>query len=307
MVKSYGEVSLILTRYFTSILPVIILILASSISFIRNKIIQTLLIAVIFLLTLSNLFVVKKYYFSINKAQFREASDFVIQNNKNNEKVYTSQKYWFDYYFINDSISKEIYEVELEGLIQQMKADSTKIAPFWYIDAFGKTFSPSEETNKFISQNFYIENNYDGFQAWTKHFILLKDISKTIDISKYKDLKQHNGDVFMYNVENFEISDDNISTSGWAYFDKQSANKTTIDIVLIKEDSDVGIRLQTQKTDRPDVTAYFKNPFNVDNAGFNSTLNISNLESGNYKLAVYLKNEETEKEGLVLTDKIIKK
>jgi uncharacterized membrane protein len=307
MVKSYGEVSLILTRYFTSIIPVIILILATSIGFIKNKFVQIVLIITITLLTFSNLFVVKKYYKSVNKAQFREASNFVIENHKNNEKIYTSQKYWFDYYFKNDNKTTNIDEIELEGLIQQMKADSTKITPFWYIDAFGKTFSPSEETNNFISQNFHVENNYDGFQAWTKHFVLLKDVPKIIDLSKYNLSNQYNGDTFMFNIEVFETLENNIKISGWAYFDKQNATKTTADLVLIKEGSSKGLRLQSQKVNRPDVTTYFKNQFNVDNAGFNSIINTANLETGNYKLAIYLKNEETKKVGLVLTDKTINK
>ena len=188
-----------------------------------------------------------------------------------------------------------------------MKADSTKITPFWYIDAFGKTFSPSEETNNFISQNFHVENNYDGFQAWTKHFVLLKDVPKIIDLSKYNLSNQYNGDTFMFNIEVFETLENNIKISGWAYFDKQNATKTTADLVLIKEGSSKGLRLQSQKVNRPDVTTYFKNQFNVDNAGFNSIINTANLETGNYKLAIYLKNEETKKVGLVLTDKTINK
>ncbi len=307
MVKSYGEVSLILTRYFTSIIPVIILILATAISFIKNKVIQNFLILSIFLFTFSNLFVVKKYYNSVNKAQFREASKFLIENHENDEKIYTSQKYWFDYYFINDSISKNTTEIEFENLIQQMKIDTTKIAPFWYIDAFGKTFSPSEESKDFISKYYHIENNYEGFQAWTKHFVLLKDIPKIIDISKFENLNQYNGDVFMYNLESFEKTQSNITVKGWAYFDKQNANKTDIEIILIHDGSSTGIRFQTQRTNRPDVTSYFKNPFNVDNSGFNSTLNISNLNPGSYKLAIYLLDQKTRKEGLIITDKIINK
>lgn len=303
LVKSYGEVSLILTRYFTSILPVILLILATGIGYIKNEFIKAILILSILILSLTNLIIVKDYYNRIGKAQFREASNFVIQNHNGKEPIYTSQKYWFDYYFINDTIKKNINEIEFENLIQSMINDSTKIKNFWYIDAFTKDYKPTESTLSFINNNFYIDNNYDGFQAWTKHFILLKDVTTTVDISKFGTLNQYNGDGFMFNVETFEITNNILSTSGWAYFEKQTAAKTKMEIVLIKDGK--ANRLMTQKVIRPDVTSYFKNDFNVDNCGFKSTYNIEKLEPGKHQLGIYLIDEETKKEGLILTDKFI--
>ena len=34
-------------------------------------------------------------------------------------------------------------------------------------------------------------------------------------------------------------------------------------------------------------------------------MKLSNLESGTYQIGIYLKNEKTEKEGLIMTDKYI--
>ncbi|WP_395044760.1 glycosyltransferase family 39 protein [Flavobacterium sp.] len=303
MIKSYGEQSYMLIRYFSSITPVFFLIIGFGLYLIKNKLIKSMLFFSILIFTLVNLFFVKNYYNSINKAQFREAASFVMKNNKNGDPVFTSQKYWFDYYFIDYKIKTQ--EKELEALFQEMALDSTKIKPFWFVDAFGKTFTVSETTQNFINSNFYIENNYDGFQAWTRHFILLKDVPKVLDISKFKNLQQYNGDKFMLNVESFENVNNIVKTTGWAYFDMQDSQKSELDIVFIKEGK--ATRLMTQKVTRPDVTTYFKCDFDASNSGFSSTIDISNFEKGKYQLAIYLLNKETKKEGLYLTDKFFEK
>lgn len=301
MIKSYGKQSYMLIRYFSSITPVFFLILGVGLNLIKNNLIKILLIFTIIIFTIVNIFYVKQYYKIPNKAKFREASNYVMLNNKKNEQIFTSQKYWFDFYF--KDYKNQIQEKELDALFLEMLADSSKIKSFWYVDAFGKTFTPNENSQNFINSNFYIDNNYDGFQAWARHFILLKDFPRELDISKYKNLQQYNGDQFMFNIETYENVNNIIKTSGWAYFEKQESVKTKVDIVLIKDDK--AIRLMTQKINRPDVTTYFKCDFDASNSGFSSTIDISNLEKGTYKLAVFLSNLDTKKEGLILTDKII--
>lgn len=305
MIKSYTGISLMLTRYFTSIIPVFFLVLGFGLYLIKSKLVRGTIVICAVVFGLVNVLVVKNYYTGINKAQFREASNFVIQNNTKKDVVYTSQKYWFDYYFVTDKVKIDLQETELENLIQQMAQDPTKIKAFWFVDAFGKTYTLSEASQNFVNNNFYIENNYDGFQAWAKHFILLKDVPKSVDISKFKELKQTNGDSFLLNLEAFENTDNIVKVKGWAYFDKQAATKSSIDIVLIKDG--VATRLQTQKVARPDVTTYFKSDFDLSNSGFSSEMDIAILEPGKYQLAIYLANKETHKEGLILTDKFVEK
>ena len=94
-----------------------------------------------------------------------------------------------------------------------------------------------------------------------------------------------------------------IKASGWAFFSNQSPSKTRIIIVLLKDGKTT--KLNVQKITRPDVIAAFKLDYNNDECGFNATIDSSKLKKGTYQLAVYLKNEETNKEGLLLTDKKI--
>ncbi|MBC7641040.1 MAG: glycosyltransferase family 39 protein [Flavobacterium sp.] len=304
--KSYTDTSVMISRYFTSILPVFFLILAISIDSISNKIIKFSILTTLIVFMWTNTDIVKKYYDVPSKSQFREVSNFVIKNNKKDEIVYTSLKYWFDFYLNNNNVKfNVIEELNIETVINKMIADPSTIKPFWYVDAHGRPFALSEKAQKFVNENLYIENNFDGFDSWGKHYILLKDVPHTIDISKYQDLKPYNGDSFQYNIETFENLNNNLKIIGWAYFDQQIAIKSVVEILLIKDGK--ANRLLTQKVNRPDVTSYFKSDFDLSNSGFNSNINTINLGKGTYKIAIYLRNTETKKEGLIVTDKILQK
>jgi mannosyltransferase len=304
LIRSYLSIPMIISRYFISILPALIIILSIAINQFKNKIIQIGIIGLFIVFSLTDIIIVKKYYTNINKAQFRESTQFIIDNNSKKEPVVSSLGWYMPYFFKNEKAYYEIIDKTLDAYIAEMEQDSTKIKPFWLTDGFGSEYVPSETSLKFINENFYIDNNYDGFQAWSKHFILLKDISSTIDISKFKELKPYNGDAFMFNVETFEIANNILNTSGWAYFENQEASKTTLELLFIKDGK--AIKLLKQKVSRPDVTSYFNNKFNVDNSGFKSTYDISKFGQGKYQLAIYLFDKSTNKEGLVLTEKFIK-
>ena len=304
LIRSYLSIPMIISRYFISILPALIIILSIAINQFKNKIIQIGIIGLFIVFSLTDIIIVKKYYTNINKAQFRESTQFIIDNNSKKEPVVSSLGWYMPYFFKNEKAYYKIIDKTLDAYIAEMEQDSTKIKPFWLTDGFGSEYVPSETSLKFINENFYIDNNYVGFQAWSKHFILLKDISSTIDISKFKELKPYNGDAFMFNVETFEIANNILNTSGWAYFENQEASKTTLELLFIKDGK--AIKLLKQKVSRPDVTSYFNNKFNVDNSGFKSTYDISKFGQGKYQLAIYLFDKSTNKEGLVLTEKFIK-
>jgi hypothetical protein len=125
------------------------------------------------------------------------------------------------------------------------------------------------------------------------------------DISGIKIKDKSNGDGFASNLEVFENKNNFIKVSGWAYFKDQSPEQTRIILLLIKDGET--IKLHVEKVVRKDVTSYFKLNYNVDNCGYYATLDIKNLKKGTYKLAVFLKNDTTNKEGLLITDKTIVK
>ncbi len=145
----------------------------------------------------------------------------------------------------------------------------------------------------------------DSQKEYQESKLKLDEIQGNNDISGIKIKDKTNGNGFASNLETFENKNNVIKVSGWAYFRNQSPDQTRIILYLIKDG--VTTKLQVQKVVRPDVTSYFKLDYNVDNCGYDATLNIKNLKKGTYKLGIFLKNDTTVKEGLLITDKTIVK
>jgi len=303
ILKSYTSNSLYISRYFSSLLPIIIIIISISIVNIKNIIIKASFILILLVFSFFNLIIVKGYYKTPNKAQFREASQLIIEKNKKNDEVFTGLKYWFDFYLSKFKVTEK---ANLESLVNEMMNNPSLIKPFWYVDAHGRPFELSDNAQKFVAKTFYVDENFDGFDSWTKHYILLKDVKKDIDITKFGKLTDYNGTPFKFNIEVFENTNNIIKTSGWAYFEGQDAKENTIDIVLINENGKA-TKIPAEKVSRPDVTSYFNSSFDVSNSGFSVVYNIEELTSGNYKLGIIIENKLTKKLGLNLTDKTIKK
>ena len=170
MVKTYGKISYLLPRYFISITPVLIIVLAIAISLIKGKIVRFIVLTTLVFLMLTNLVVVKKHYTACLKSQYRELSFYVIKNKQANEKVFTEYQYWYDFYF-NQKQSKTV-NVTFEKLIISFKKNKKCTNSFWYIGLFKKPFAPSAEAQKFIDTNYILDKQYSGLHVWGKHFVL---------------------------------------------------------------------------------------------------------------------------------------
>ncbi|MFY8186826.1 MAG: glycosyltransferase family 39 protein [Flavobacterium sp.] len=305
IMKSYGETSLILDRYFITVIPVFLLVLAIGIELMRNNILKILLITSIFIFSLFNLIIVKKYYTNFSKSQYREVASFIVENNAKNQTVYTSLLYWYDFYLSKSKTNTNLEEKTIELIVQEMMQDSTKMKEFWYADAHVRPFNPSEKTKEFLDTHFYVKNNFDGYDAWTKQFGLIKNMSRNVDISKFLPLKTFNGDQLNQYIESFETTPTEVKVSGWTYFENQDTNSSTVEILAIKDGK--ATKFMTEKVVRQDVTTYFNSDFDLSNSGFKSVLRFTDVTAGTYQIGIYVSNKKTGKEGLIVTDKTFTK
>lgn len=304
-IRTYLQVPMIVDRYFINILPAIIIVIAMGLDCIKNATIRNFIISLLIIFSLTDIIVVKNYYKKIAKTQFREASQFIINNNEIKSPVVTSLGWYFSFFLNNDTIKTKIIEKSLDIYVNEMVEDSIKRKPFWYIDAHNRPYKVTNETQAYLDKYFFIQNNMDGYDIWTKYYVLKTDATTSINIEKYMPLKQYNGQPFNFAVETFENDNNQVKIVGWAYFDKQAATDSEIDVLLIGNGK--ALRFQTQKVYREDVTTYFKSSFDLSNSGFSSTINISNLEKGQYQIAILIKDKINKKEGLNLTDKAVNK
>uniref|UniRef100_UPI00404B7411 glycosyltransferase family 39 protein n=1 Tax=Flavobacterium sp. TaxID=239 RepID=UPI00404B7411 len=90
LIRTHTSLPMLVNRYFINVLPAILIVLAIGIYLIKNKIIRNVIISIIFIFSITDIFIVKSYYTNTTKTQFREASSFVLENNKLKEPIFTT-------------------------------------------------------------------------------------------------------------------------------------------------------------------------------------------------------------------------
>lgn len=306
LIRTYTNLPMLVNRYFISILPAIILLVAIGLNYIKNEVVRYLMLFIIVVFSITDIVVVKKYYNVPNKTQFREVTNFIKQNNKSHDEVITSLGWYFPYFLNNDSIKNKISEYTLDNYVNEMINDSTKKKSFWYVDAHNRPYNVSEQTQKYLEDNFSVTNNIDLYDTWTKHYEKSKSGSLLKkDISKYLPLKPINGDEIKSWIDKYDVNQEYIELFGWSYLSGIDANASKIELVLVSNEG--SYLLPSQSAIRNDITKSVNNEFNLDNSGFSAKVLTSKIPKGIYKLAILINNQKQEKEGLCLTDKVFEK
>lgn len=298
LIRTYISLPMLVNRYFINILPAVLIMISIGLSMINNKIVKYGMISIIFVFSLSDVFIVKKYYTQPNKSQFREASEFVKKNTESNEIIYTTLPWYFSYFFKEP----KIIDKPLNTIINEIKSDTTLLVPFWYINSHGNKFEINKENEQFFNTNYVIDKNFEGFDAWAKRFMPKKLVKNDININKFKPFSKTNyGFKIKAWIEKFEILNDSIKIVGWSFLEKTDSKKSYIYLVFLN-DNCYKISLTTL-INRPDITATENCGIDYNNSGFDLHLLKKDFKKGNYKLGIYIKNDK--KDGLIITDKVI--
>ena len=172
-IKSYLETSVLLHRYFISLLPMVILTIAASISFISNKFVQYVMVGTIATFMIINLFVVQNYYETPRNTQYRQLTEFIILNKGKQEQVFTNMSTWINFLAIAEGRKLELTDIEsLDALVYQMQNDPSKIKSFWLINADVGPFVITPEAQNYLEKHFEIAESFDGFRVYARHFSL---------------------------------------------------------------------------------------------------------------------------------------
>ena len=298
LIRTYTSLPMLVNRYFINILPAVLIMISIALSMINNKIVKYGIISILFVFSLSDIFIVKKHYTQPNKSQFREASEFVKSNTKPNDIIYSSLSWYFNYFF-NEP---KIIDKPLNSIISETKNDTTLLASFWYINSHGNKFEISKENEQFFNENYVVDKNFEGYDAWAKRFIPKKFIKNDIKIDKFKPFSKPNyGNKIKAWIEKFDIQNDSIKIVGWSFIEKIDSKNSDIYLVFLN-DNQYKIFLTTL-INRPDITATENCGIDYNNSGFDLKLLKKELNKGVYRLGIYIKNDK--KEGLLITDKVI--
>ena len=180
LIRSYLDVPMILSRYFINILPVLILVITIGINFIKNNLIRIIVITYLVLFSILDLFVVKNYYNTVTKSQYRELSEEIIKRNPDKSKLVVYWSWLFPYFFQNDS-QITIEGNSLDEYVNGMRSGSIINKSFWYADANSRPFQISPENQIYLDTNFILKEKLEYYDAWANYYV---SKNQTIEIKK---------------------------------------------------------------------------------------------------------------------------
>jgi len=169
--RSYLDIPMIISRYFISVLPAIILILAISITNVKRVIIQRIILMIFVIISLTDLLAVKNYYNIPSKTQYEEITKKIIEKNTSNAIVVSTWAWHLNYFFKNDSINTNTREQKLQDFVDNMQSQKSKKVPFWFIGAHFQNYELTKESENYLKENFSLVEEFNYYDCWTKYYV----------------------------------------------------------------------------------------------------------------------------------------
>ena len=219
LVRSYLDTSMILIRYFINILPALILIIAIGLDMIRNKLAATTAIVLLIVFSLIDLMVIKNYYNTVTKSQFREVSAEIVKRNPEKIKVVAFWTWLFPYYLSDAKIPVDGLQKSLDEYVGGMKKGRIRSDAFWYADANGRPFQLTSDNQVFLNSNFILTEKIEYHDAWAHFYVPknnIKILREELNLSHFKSANvDKNGNMTLF--ENTNLLSDPIDLSGGKY------------------------------------------------------------------------------------------
>lgn len=303
LIRTYTALPMLISRYFINVLPAVILMIAIGLLYIRHEIVRFSILIFIIVFSLTDIIIVKKYYTKVDKEQFREVSQFVVDNNPNQDPVVSTLGWYFPFFLDNDRVKTTILTKPLDTYVNEIIQSPSMLRPFWHIEIGNHEPALSDAARAYLNANFIKEHSIKVFRGAAVHYSTIPSTFEETDISKFRPLKARNGDDFTYYIDVFTTESSILKTSGFAYFRDQPATDSELELILISNEK--AFKIPSQPDRRDDVTTYFKSQHDLGNSGFSAKFSYGRLDPGTYQLAIILKNKATNKEGLVLCDRYL--
>lgn len=171
LIKSHLDVSMIVSRYFISVVATLLVALAIGVDLIKNNTIKGIVILYVALFSVVDLFVVKKYYSTPQKAQFRELIEAIKKKNSDNVKVVTPWN-WLLPYFLQDRPEIKIENsAAIKDYISNVKNGTTKPSSFWFLDIATSKIELPPDLQQYLDETFYLKERLEFKDVWANYYV----------------------------------------------------------------------------------------------------------------------------------------
>lgn len=299
LIVSFVKTPVIEPRYFTSILPPVILIFSYGIFSLKKDSFKIMSIVFFIILSFTTLLFKNNYYNNIYKTQFRECAKYISL--KDDKSLIVSNLSWYIEYFL-DKEKFNVTQNTIDQYTKDLQNYNKTQNEFWYFGAHGETYNPSQETIDFLNREYIIQDEIDLFDAYAKKFVHKSIYKPTLNISNVNFDEEASGEPIKFYIENFQSKNNYISLEAWCFLKNMDSTHSDIFLLLVKNDS-INKTISLKKINRPDISNAFKKEHNVSYSGINLEKELKSLEKGNYQIYIAIENKG--KTGVVKTKKIV--
>jgi mannosyltransferase len=195
--RSVLVVPMLYPRYTIVVLPAILLALSFGVEAFKIKVIKYGITALVVILSLIDIFAVKKYYTSVHKTQFREMSGFVVAENKDNYPVINATTSWHQEYYLKKFGSKaKLITGDKEAIADSIANNNPQwnLKGFWIVGAHGEA-PITEASLKALGQNYVLLKQSKFYDAWAMLFVSKKGYYDNATIINYTDFAPKEGTI----------------------------------------------------------------------------------------------------------------
>lgn len=171
--RSLVGVPMIVPRYFISILPVFLLLLAVGLKMMKSNVVKWLVTCSFCLLSITDIFLVQDYYYKAKKTQFRELASSITKYSSytlNAPLTSWHQEYYLNKFGFKGKISGE----DVSEFCNNAIKDSNVLHGFWLADAHG-AYPPSQDILDKLNQNYNRVRSINMYDAWGMLYLNKKD------------------------------------------------------------------------------------------------------------------------------------
>ncbi|MBS1774374.1 MAG: glycosyltransferase family 39 protein [Bacteroidetes bacterium] len=192
-IRSRLVIPMLISRYTISVMPAYILIITLGIDFINNKTAKNVMFGLFLLMSFIDITVTKQYYSSIKKAQFREMTQFIIENNHENYPIAEEHYYAWpqNYYFKQFKAVPHFIEMTRNNTVDSilpLVGTPKEVEGFWLVAGHVEGPTLSDDRRASLSKSYMNAGTRNFFGGWTELFYLYKNDS-TVKFITYRETK----------------------------------------------------------------------------------------------------------------------
>lgn len=189
---SFLKAPVIVNRYFTSLLPAIILLVALGLDYIKNDKLRNIILAVFVMSSVTDIVVAKDYYNKITKTQFREITNDLISKNET-KSVVVSPWAWHLNTFL-DQHKMPTFQSDLQTYVNNLMIGTQEKVDFWYLGAHFQQYQLTADAEAYLSNNFNQIDKLEYYDTWARHYVAKAGIENTyiLKIDEFEPIKTDN-------------------------------------------------------------------------------------------------------------------